>query len=112
MMKHEIFDWLGGFMPWPCAADAHFFHRAKKYFNVQLLDQILFKRRIHTLNLTIKKETRFGSYLRSMFINQINKIKSSHTNEDAIIFTIVNQYYEVFPNTPIQYENTSIQNVN
>jgi hypothetical protein len=41
-VKHDVFDWFGGFMPWPCSADDEFFFRIENYLVYQYIDKIIF----------------------------------------------------------------------
>jgi glycosyltransferase involved in cell wall biosynthesis len=52
--KKHILNTLGGFLPWPCAADSEFLKRAKRAKNICHLsiNQRLFKYRRHNTNLT------------------------------------------------------------
>ena len=55
-MKHWVFDYFGGFMPWKCSADTEYIFRVDKLLNVEKINVILFKRRIHDSNLTVQKK--------------------------------------------------------
>ena len=99
MMKHEIFDLFGGFMPWPCFGDAEFYFRIKNFSIIKYLNKILFKRRIHSSNLTVLKNTGERSNLRnSLRIYTLRYRNNYRYLYNAVIFTIVNQYYEVLNN--------------
>ena len=99
LVKHDVFDWFGSFMPWPCTGDGEFIFRVKKFVVVKILDIILFKRRVHSSNLTVLKKTKYGSKFRKIFENYVDNIVFFNQNmNNAIIFTILNKYYEIFPN--------------
>jgi len=106
MMKHEIFDLFGGFMPWPCFGDAEFILRIRNHIIIKIFDEILFKRRIHSSNLTVTKKTGEASYIRNLFRKYtFSKLKTYDSDlNNAVIFTIINKFYEVFPNTSIKID--------
>ena len=37
LIKHNVFDWFGGFMPWICAADTEFDFRIRKFIQLKKL---------------------------------------------------------------------------
>jgi hypothetical protein len=96
MIKHWVFDYFGGFMPWKCAADAEFKKRVFKFINVLKLEDILFLRQIHSESLTQSNETNFFSQER---INKIHYIKQITNKikyiEKARIEKVVYDYYIV-----------------
>ena len=97
-MKHWVFDYFGGFMPWRCAADTEFIKRVGKFIKFKKLKKILFRRRIHDSNLTVQKKSRIKSVFREWHINYINKVTKKIKNiNDAVIIKIVNNYKEIFP---------------
>ena len=99
-MKHWVFDYFGGFMPWRCAADSEFITRVGKFIKVKKLNKILFKRRIHESNLTIQKKTKFKSVYRKLHINYIDNVSNNIKNiNNAVIIKIINNYNEIFPNS-------------
>ena len=114
-VKHSIFDKFGGYMPWSCSADTEFEIRLKKFVKRKLISKVLFKRRIHTENLTVKKETNFASKVRKKNLSYCNKVSAKIMSADkAVIKRITNKYIEVQPDT--NYETyvdsaiTSIEN--
>ena len=101
-MKHWVFDYFGGFMPWRCSADSEFIIRVDQFINVKKIDIILFKRRIHDSNLTVQKKTKYKSKFRNLHFRYINKISKNINNiNDAVIIKVINNYYEIFPNSTI-----------
>ncbi len=99
-MKHWVFDYFGGFMPWRCAADSEFITRVGKFIKIKKLNKILFKRRIHESNLTIQKKTKYKSVYRKLHINYINNVSKNIKNiNNAVIIKIINNYNEIFPNS-------------
>lgn len=72
-IKKSSFISINGFENWRCAADSEFHLRAKKnnlsYFHIK---EILFNRRLHTTNLTVKPDTNSNSQLRLKYKNIIN----------------------------------------
>lgn len=73
-IKKEIYDILGGFRNWKCAADTEFLTRLKFLTNVIEEDQY-FKYRKHSDQLTKKKDTCFGSRLRSSYTKIIDETR-------------------------------------
>jgi len=94
MIKHWVFDYFGGFMPWKCSSDAEFKERVYKFINVLKLEDVLFLRQIHLESLTQSNETNFSSQERKnkfIYIEQItNKIKYL---KEARIKKVVYDYY-------------------
>jgi glycosyltransferase involved in cell wall biosynthesis len=69
-----LFDKFVGFENWICNADVEFSDRLKFHnINSERIDSILFYRRIHTDNLTVKDGTNFQSKLRTKLTHLINK---------------------------------------
>ena len=101
-MKHWVFDYFGGFMPWRCAADTEFIFRVDQFINVEKINIILFKRRIHQSNLTVQKKTKMESNFRKLHSRYIKTVSTNINNvNDAVIIKIINNYYEIFPNSTI-----------
>ena len=42
-MKHWVFDYFGGFMPWRYAADTEFINREDQLINVEKINILFFK---------------------------------------------------------------------
>jgi len=100
LLKHNVFDWFGGFLPWICAADGEFEYRIHRFIIMKSLNQILFYRRVHSNSLTKKKSSNYHSLLRKALLFRVVHISSKIQNfDEAVINTVVNQYYEVFTNT-------------
>ena len=98
LIKHWIFDYFGGFMPWVCAADQEFFDRLKFIMTLKKIPIILMKRRVHDNNLTVNKKTTFGSDVRKWNIKYIENISKKIKNvNDAVIIKIIGDFYQVFP---------------
>lgn len=69
-IKKDVFLIFNGFEPWRCAADSEFMNRLyRNNIKVKMTNEILFHRRLHDKNLTIKQETNFHSKLRSKYYN-------------------------------------------
>lgn len=65
MIKRTVWEALGGFYPWPCAADTDFRDRAKiAGFNVDIVERFLYYRRTHHDSLTAHPTTNFESPIR------------------------------------------------
>jgi len=76
LAKREIFDILGGYLPWVCAADTEFLWRAERYVPIKKLEDVLFLRRIHYDSLTRNPATGLKSLLRSSYREQMDKEKA------------------------------------
>ena len=101
-IKHWVFDYFGGFMPWICSADSEFIIRVDQFINVKQINIVLFKRRIHNSNLTVQKKTKLGSKFRYQYVYYINQVSRNISNiNDAVIIKIVDNYYEIFLNSTI-----------
>ena len=98
LIKHWIFDYFGGFMPWICSSDAEFFARLKFILTLKKIPIILMKRRIHDNNLTVNKFTTFNSEIRKWNHQYIRSI-SQNVNKvnDATIIKVIGDFYEIFP---------------
>ena len=96
LIKHWIFDYFGGFLPWKCSADEEFIIRVKKFIKILFLNETLFLRKIHPESLTQSNKTNsFSLERRSKFI-YIEKItKNIKTLKEARIEKVMNKYYEV-----------------
>jgi hypothetical protein len=95
-MKHWVFDYFGGFLPWKCSADEEFKNRVKKFINVLTLNESLFLRNIHPNSLTQLNETNFSSKERMKNILYLKKNTSKiKTWEQARIKKIINDYYVI-----------------
>ena len=98
LIKHWIFDYFGGFMPWICSADQEFFERLEFMLSLKKIPTILMKRRVHDNNLTINSKTTFTSYVRKWNIQYIQDISKNIKNvNDAIIIKVIGDYHEIFP---------------
>jgi glycosyltransferase involved in cell wall biosynthesis len=102
-MKHWVFDYFGGFMPWRCEGDGEFVNRVDKFLTVVKIPTILMERRIHDSNLTVKKKIGLNSVFRAWHRNYRFNISLNIKNiNDAVIIKIVNDFQEIFPNTTIK----------
>ena len=69
IIKHSIFDTLGGFQPWRCGADTDFRSRVKALgLTISVVEQFLYYRRRHENSLTAHPATNFDSQLRKEII--------------------------------------------
>ncbi|MFA5381871.1 MAG: glycosyltransferase family A protein [Candidatus Micrarchaeia archaeon] len=77
LIRKKIFLAMGGFMPWPCAADTEFMKRltSAKIKAVCANKKPLMNRRVHKNQITVKPDTGFGSDLRACYIQQIKQIQ-------------------------------------
>jgi len=102
-MKHWVFDYFGGFMPWRCEGDGEFSNRVDKFLTVIRIPIILMKRRIHDSNLTVAKKTALHSVFRKWHENYRLNISLNIKNiNDAVIIKIVDDCQEIFPSTIIK----------
>ena len=96
MMKHWVFDYFGGFLPWKCSADEEFKRRVRKFIKVLTLNEPLLIRNIHPNSLTQSNATNFLSKERKKNLLYIQKNTSQINNfEQARIKKIINDYYEI-----------------
>ena len=96
MIKHWVFDYFGGFMPWKCAADDEFITRVKKFINILFLEDELLLRKIHPNSLTQSNLTNFNSKERKDKIIYIReKTKKIRILSEARIKKVINDYYIV-----------------
>ncbi len=64
-IKNEIFREFGGYRPLTCGADTEFKKRISRFVNSHVIQKILYKRRKHISNLTVKSDTGMHSDYRS-----------------------------------------------
>jgi glycosyltransferase involved in cell wall biosynthesis len=96
MMKHWVFDYFGGFMPWKCGSDAEFKKRIIKFIKVIYLKDVLLLRQIHPQSLTQSKETNFSSKERkNKFIYIKKKTKKIKNLKQARIDKVIFDFYEI-----------------
>ena len=96
MMKHWVFDYFGGFLPWKCSADEEFKKRVRKFIKVLTLNEPLLIRNIHPNSLTQSNATNFQSNERKKNLLYIRKKTIKINNfEQARIKKIINDYYEI-----------------
>ena len=66
MIRWAVWDRLGAFRPWRCAADSDFLERVKHAgFNVSVVEEFLYYRRTHPDSLIAHPKTNFSSELRT-----------------------------------------------
>ena len=100
LIKHWVFDWFGGFLPWPCSGDIELHVRIDKFIKLKNIPKILMRRRIHNSNLTVSSKTGMKSNLRRWYTNYVRNISRKIKNiNDAIIIKVVDDYDEIFPDT-------------
>jgi len=96
MIKHWVFDYFGGFLPWKCSADEEFKKRVRKFINVFTIKEPLLQRNIHPNSLTQSNATNFLSEERKKNIRYIKINTSKIKNwEQARIEKIINDYEEI-----------------
>jgi len=69
LWKKEVFDKLGGYMSWKCAADTEFIKRGRHYriIKTKTIEKRLFFRRIHSHSLTKHPDTGRNSNIRKSY---------------------------------------------
>ncbi len=66
IIRRTVWDRLGAFRPWRCAADSDFLERVKYAgFNVGVVEEFLYYRRTHPNSLIAHPKTNFSSELRT-----------------------------------------------
>jgi len=90
--KKKIFDLLGGYEPWSCAADSDLIERMKNIINIGLLNKILFYRRVHGGSLSKNPETNISSRIRTEYRA---KISENRRNGIKYIERKINDYIEI-----------------
>jgi glycosyltransferase involved in cell wall biosynthesis len=85
-IKKNIFLSQNGYYPWKCAADTEFRERYEYNYGKTLkINNVLFKRRIHSENLTKKEDTGMKSDLRRFYKNLISNFrKDNYPNPDKL----------------------------
>lgn len=78
-MRWKVYDKVGGYRPWRCAADSDFMFRMIGLFKEKVLDTSLYYRRIHKDSLTQSAETGFRSDIRKKYASQLKR-KFEHVN--------------------------------
>ena len=100
LIKHWVFDWFGGFLPWICAGDAEFHTRTGKFIISKKIPIILMKRRIHNSNLIKSPKTGMNSNIRLWYSNYIKNISEKIKNiNEAVVVKVVDDYDEIFPDS-------------
>lgn len=88
-MKKSLVDEIGGYQPWPCAADSELMVRSKELLIEKTIDESIFYRRIHDNSLTNNLQFGFKSKNREKYRNLIGK------HESVKIDRVVNEYKEL-----------------
>lgn len=83
-----IYDKLGGFKPWPCAADDDFLIRFSDIYDHIIIKDVLFYRRNHSNSLTRNIKTQLGSDLRK-------EIWKEHSTKFEYIVPVTNNFVEI-----------------
>lgn len=65
--KWDVFEKLGGYMPWRTSADTEILNRSEKFFKHLLVNKPLFFRRIHNSSLEHSESTNHNSYIRKNY---------------------------------------------
>ena len=126
LMKHNVFDFFGGYKAWKCAADGELKTRLEQFVKIKQYTKNVFKRRMHNNNLTRRTDTGLNSQLRKSYKEKIHtpqdiesaKIKCETTmykeySNDVIVsltsypkrFKYLKQVIEsIFSNTLVPYK--------
>lgn len=73
-IKKSTFNSINGFYPWRCGADTEFAYRLEyNKCKTKPFTDFCYHRRLHSDNLTVKKETTHGSPIRQSYVAIINK---------------------------------------
>ena len=91
-IKRNVFDMLGGYMPWVCAADYELLLRAKSHVKIGRVSNLVLYRRIHSNALTKKSNTKMNSILRKKYHNIIVKQDYSQIK---FIDKKMNKYFKI-----------------
>lgn len=81
--KKRVYDDLGGYKPWLCAADTDFRYRLKNRYSEIIIPEIIYHRRIHPNSLTTSPETSYHSELRNKYRRDIGNGNIKITPEIA-----------------------------
>jgi len=96
MIKHWVFDYFGGFMPWKIGSDKEFKTRVIKFINVIYLKDILLLRQIHPESLTQSKKTNYSSKERKKKLIYIKKKTKKIKNlKQARIHKVIYDFYVI-----------------
>jgi len=92
--KRTIFNVLGGYRSWVCAADSELIERYKTIGTIGYIDKILFYRRVHGNSLSKKEETSINSTIRRGYHNKIREFKNSK-NKILFVRRKTNRFTEI-----------------
>jgi len=93
--RTRIFDRFGGFQAWEIAADTEFLTRIADYVYIKPLHEILFLRRIHANNLTVREDTGHKSKLREKYRRYI-EMSRFLLPRTIKIERVTNSYKEIY----------------
>jgi hypothetical protein len=94
-IKKDIFLIFNGFEPWRCAADSEFMNRLyRNHIKVKMTNEVLFHRRLHSNNLTVKQDTNYHSKLRGKY----HSLSMKKTNFGPLQILHVENYTPVIVN--------------
>lgn len=69
--KWEVYEKVGGYKPWKCAADTDMMYRTNGTFKVGNIKDVLFSRRLHEESLTSRRDTGYTSDYRKKYARMI-----------------------------------------
>ena len=93
-INKDFFIKINGFYPWRCAADTEINTRINYYnYGVYQCQEHCFNRRMHTKNLTRRKETNFSSPIRKQYASEIAKLRKDFFPNPPILNT--EEYIEI-----------------
>lgn len=86
VIKRFIWDRLGAFQPWVCAADTDFRERIiSSSGEIQVIEEFLYYRRTHPNSLTAAPKTNFQSSLRKQIDEKAARLASAYKNQKSPI---------------------------
>jgi glycosyltransferase involved in cell wall biosynthesis len=99
MMRKEVWEEMGGFKPWKCAADSEFFTRAKIFgFNKAATEQFGYMRRVHENSITQLKDTAIESDIRQKYVDLIAYNREhGMTKEECFVVGVTGNVTSVLP---------------
>lgn len=81
-INKNIFNKIGGYRPWRCAADSDCIKRLRKITTVKRTEQFYFLRK-HENQLTNRSETGYNSELRKSYINIMNTDNATYIKPEC-----------------------------
>lgn len=87
VMTRQVWNRLGGFRSWRCAADSDFRDRATaRGIRLRVVEEFLYLRRTHHDSLTASEATNFDSPLRGRYRRQIERFKEDYARSRSSLW--------------------------